>query len=120
MNFRRNLIFEFDNVANVDNVDATPINTGNNINKKEEESNIKSEKTLPIKKKKKKKCKHCKSKKGFAYKTCEYCSKIYCIMCCGPITHNCKNLEQYRNIEKERLKDKLFSADSNFSKINRI
>ena len=26
------MIFEFDNVANVDNVDATPINTGNNIN----------------------------------------------------------------------------------------
>ena len=41
-------------------------------------------------------------------------------MCCGPIKHNCKNLEQYINFEKERLKNKLFSADSNFSKVNKI
>ena len=34
--------------------------------------------------------------------------------------HNCKNLEQYRNVQKERLKDKLFSANCNFSKVNKI
>jgi hypothetical protein len=118
MNINRNLIFEFDNVANDNNLDTPTINTGNNINKKEG-NKIKSEVTLPTKKKKKK-CKLCKSKKCFAYKTCEYCSKIYCVMCCGPIKHNCKNLEQYRNFEKERLRNKLFSADCNFNKVNKI
>lgn len=113
MNVNRNLIFEFDNVANTNSLDTTSIN-------KKEENKIKSEKELPIKKKKKQKCKHCKSKKCFAYKTCEYCFKIYCIMCCGPITHNCKNLEQYRNVEKEKLRNKLLSADCKFNKICKI
>ena len=61
-----------------------------------------------------------KKKKCIAYKTCKYCSKFYCIKCCGPDTHNCKNLEQYRDVERERLKNKLFSANCNFSKINKI
>ena len=32
MNINRNLMFEFDNVANDNNLDTPTINTGNNIN----------------------------------------------------------------------------------------
>ena len=70
--------------------------------------------------KKKKKCRHCKTKKCIAYKNCEYCSKFYCIKCCGPATHECKNLEEYREKERNRLEKKLMSADSNFSKMDKI
>ena len=114
MNVRRNLILEFNNV--VDNVDATTTITSNNVDENKEQKKSK----ITFSNKKKKKCKHCKKKKCIAYKTCKYCSKFYCIKCCGPDTHNCKNLEQYRDVERERLKNKLFSANCNFSKINKI
>ena len=114
MNVNRNLMFEFDDVANDNNLNKSTNN--------EEDNKINSTKTLPIKKKKKKKqkCKHCKSKKCFAYKTCEYCFNLYCVMCSGPVVHNCKNLEQYKIVEKEKLRNKLFSADCNFKKIMQI
>ena len=112
MNVNRNLMFEFDNVVNDNNFEKSTNN--------EEDNKINSDKTLQIKKKKKKKCKHCKSKKKFGYKTCEYCFKFYCVMCSGPVVHNCKNLEQYKIVEKEKLKNKLFSADCNFKKIVQI
>lgn len=115
MNVRRNLMLEFNNVANISSVDKNVINTTNNVDENKEQ--VKSKITFFGKKKK---CKHCKKKKCIAYTTCKYCSKFYCIKCCGPEIHNCKNLEQYENIEKKRLKDKLFSANCNFSKVNKI
>lgn len=88
--------------------------------KKDNEKNKEEKYVINVGKKKKKKCRHCKTKKGIAYKNCDYCSKFYCIKCCGPTIHKCKNLEEYREKEKNRLKKQLMSADSNFKKMEKL
>jgi hypothetical protein len=80
-------------------------------------------KDLPIKKKKKKKrCKICRKKKTVLLDLflCEYCSNTYCMSCKCPFTHKCDNLDAYKEDEKKKLEKKLFSADSNFKKIESI
>lgn len=85
-----------------------------------------SEKTpsLKSKKKKNKRCKNCRKKpKGFGLsilQKCKYCSLQFCIKCSSPYDHNCSNLEKLKIEEKARLRNRLMSADCNFSKINRL
>lgn len=40
--------------------------------------------------------------------------------CKCPFTHKCDNLDAYKEDEKKKLEKKLFSADSNFKKIESI
>lgn len=40
--------------------------------------------------------------------------------CKCPSIHNCDNLYLYKEDEKKKLEKKLFSADSNFKKIDSI
>ena len=71
-------------------------------------------------KKKSKKCNFCKTKKSFLYKTCDYCFNICCIKCSCPFIHSCEHLDKFREIQKNILKNKLLSSDSNFNKIDKI
>lgn len=80
-------------------------------------------KDLLIKKKKKKKrCKICRKKKTVVLDLflCKYCSNTYCMSCKCPFTHKCDNIDVYKEEEKKKLEKKLFSADSNFKKIESI
>lgn len=79
-------------------------------------------KDLLIKKKKKKRCKVCRKKKTVFLDLflCNYCSNTYCMSCKCPSIHNCDNLDVYKEEEKKKLEKKLFSADSNFKKIESI
>ena len=79
-------------------------------------------KDLPVKKKKKKRCKICRKKKTVFLDLflCNYCSNTYCMSCKCPSIHNCDNLHVYKEEEKKKLEKKLFSADSNFKKIESI
>ena len=80
---------------------------------------------LQIKKKKKikkKRCKICRKKKTVCLDLflCNYCSNTYCMSCKCPFIHQCDNLDEYKEEEKKKLEKKLFSADSNFKKIESI
>ena len=77
----------------------------------------------PVKKKKKKeskRCKNCRKKKGVYLILCKCCNKKFCISCLDIITHNCKNKDEYLKKKREKLECELVSADSNFSKIDKI
>ena len=77
----------------------------------------------PVKKKKKKKsnrCKNCRKKKGAYLLICKCCNKKYCISCLDVNIHNCKFKDEYYQKKKEKLECELISADSNFSKIDKI
>lgn len=116
-----------DRIVNGDDESEKSIDVSSEKNENNKNKVKDSGETPSLKTKKKKKCKRCKNcrkkTKGFGImclQKCKYCSLQFCMKCSSPYDHNCSNLEKLRMEEKARLRDRLMSADCNFSKINRL
>ena len=71
-------------------------------------------------KKKKNRCTLCNKKLGLIFQKCKYCLNNYCLHHCSIEGHNCKNKYLCIKEQQDLNKSNLLSADSNFSKIEKI
>ena len=67
--------------------------------------------------KKKNRCTACNTKLGIMPQTCKYCTKNYCLHHCAIEGHDCENREACIKEHKDRNKQDLESAESNFNKV---